>query len=82
MKKSKSTEFFHKIYKICDEIIADCGVTEHMTDYYLACCSDFLYEDKDFKKINKKYNLDNRFDRLTPVALIALYVLDNREIDS
>lgn len=82
MKKSKSTEFFHEIYKICDEIIADCGITMHLTDYYLACCSDFLKEEKGFEKIDKKYNLNDRFDSRTPVALIALYVLDNREIDS
>lgn len=70
-------DFFRRIYEITDEIIVDCGITEHIADIYLACPADFLTEEKEWEAIRKKWKIDLRFEWTDPLALIALNILEN-----
>lgn len=82
--KYKYTDFFQELWNISDEIIAECGIDVHITDIYLADINTFIDDDKHtkkvIKKLGKKYKTDLYFvDGNTPIALIALVILEDKE---
>jgi len=77
-------ELFCDIWKLGDEIIAMCDIKEHITDIYLASISDFTSNENETNKViaklQKKYKMGKRWsvDMYTPIALIALAILEHR----
>lgn len=76
--KKKEIPVCQQIWNIADEIIADCGIKDHITDIYLATPCDFLSEEKEWKRIRKKRKLPEYFDWHTSLALLALWIYEDK----
>ena len=81
--KKNYNNFFREIWNIGDDIIAMCGIKIHITDIYLATITDFTRDTEEANevivKLAKKYKITGRWfvNTTTPIALIALSILEN-----
>ena len=85
--KSKQKSYhalFCDVWELGDEIIAMCGITEHITDIYLASIGDFTLDEKESDKViarlKRKYKMGKYWfiDQYTPIALICLSILEHQ----
>jgi hypothetical protein len=82
--KNNYHQFFCELWSLSDDLIAMCGIKEHITDIYLASILDFVSDNKKavkiLKKIQKKYHIRKYwpFVEDTPIALLALSILEHQ----